>query len=661
MAHLSLRAKFLVAMALACLLVLLPALLLGWQLTDRVREHFGQAYADNLTLLNRQKILAPIAVELALSRRLANSEITRQWLLDENNVEHRELFFREAEGYRLDLRDHAYFIASAQSGNYYFNDDSKPLATTPRYTLNPRDGSDSWFYASLESPRSHNINVNPDLKLGVTRVWINSIIRHGEQPLGLTGASIDLTQFLLALAGSGRAGVTPLVMDEAGAIQAHPDRSRIAFNSGAAGIIGDNTVFDELATDDAGQLRAIMANAQQNPDLAHALTLHAGGTRQLVSVAYAPELDWYVLTMVDPAAAQVVSTRWVWAALAGIAALMAALVMAFGYGVERMVLRPIRRLQQSARAIANGRYDLSLPKSGDDEIGDLSRAFGEMAARVSTHTATLEERVRERTSELEAANRAMASAQKKIGDSIDYASLIQKAILPDRQLTQSLGSQHFVLWRPRDVVGGDFYVFRADGTNCLLGVMDCAGHGVPGALMTMLARAAIDLAIQDVGPADPAAILTRCDSAMRAMLAEAHLPRALATNADAGLVYIDRGTHRILFSGARLSLYASDGVQVQEYHGARRALVDKRTGLYENIELPLTPGWTFYLVTDGFLDQAGGEHGFGFGDERFRNMLANHAALPLAEQPAVFTRVLAAYQGDHPQRDDITMLSFRFE
>nr|MBF0685201.1 SpoIIE family protein phosphatase [Pseudomonas sp.] len=261
----------------------------------------------------------------------------------------------------------------------------------------------------------------------------------------------------------------------------------------------------------------------------------------------------------------------------------------------------------------------------------------------------------------EAANRAMAAAQKNIGDSIDYASLIQRAILPDRQLTQSLGEHHFVLWRPRDVVGGDFYIFRPDADNCLLGIMDCAGHGVPGALMTMLARAAVDAAVQEVGPGDPALILSRCDSAMRSMLAEAHLPRALATNVDAGLVYIDRARRQLLFSGARLSLYVSDGAQVHEHKGARRALLDKRQGIFTNIELPLDPGHTFYLVTDGFLDQAGGDRGYGFGNDRFHDMLAEHAAQPLADQPGLFTRTLAAYQGDHPQRDDITMLSFRFE
>lgn len=243
--------------------------------------------------------------------------------------------------------------------------------------------------------------------------------------------------------------------------------------------------------------------------------------RQLVSVAYMPELHWHVLTVVDLGAARVLDTDWLWPAAIGLVLLFAALLLCFGYAIERLMLRPLRRLQQSARAIANGSHDVRLPPGGQDEIGDLSRAFGVMADKVRQHTAELESKVRERTSELEDANRAMAAAHKKIGDSIDYASLIQRAILPDRQLTQSLGAHHFVLWKPRDVVGGDFYVFRSDGANCLLGIMDCAGHGVPGALMTMLARAAIDLAITEAGPADPAGILTRTDSAIRAMLADA--------------------------------------------------------------------------------------------------------------------------------------------
>ena len=145
------------------------------------------------------------------------------------------------------------------------------------------------------------------------------------------------------------------------------------------------------------------------------------------------------------------------------------------------------------------------------------------------------------------------------------------------------------------------------------------------------------------------------------MLGDAVLSRALATNTDAGLVWLDRSRSRLLFSGAKIALYASDGETVEELHGGRRALGDKRQGEYQNHQLTLHPGWTYYMCTDGFLDQAGGEQGFGFGNRRFTEMLREHARLPLKEQYAVFASRLAEYQGELPQRDDITVLSFRFD
>ena len=660
MAKWGLRRKSLMALLLACLVALAPAALIGWQVLDGVREHFGRAFSDNFTQLNRQRILAPVSRELALSLRLADSEVTRRWLRHESDPAARELFFREADGYRRDLLGRAYFIASAASGNYYFNDD-QPLSETPRYTLSKGAADDAWFYLTLASPAKYNINVNPDLKLKTTKVWINVQVRDGDRVIGLTGSGLDVGGFLRDFVNSGQPGVTPIIVDEEGAIQAHMDASLIAYNSGAGGV-ARGTVFNLLdGGEGRAELAAAMKAARTDPQSVQSAWVKMGGIRQLVSVAYMPELHWHVLTVVDLGAARVLDTDWLWPAAIGLVVLFAAMLLCFGYAIERLMLRPLRRLQQSARAIADGSYDVRLPPGGQDEIGDLSRAFGVMADKVRQHTAELETKVRERTSELEDANRAMAAAHKKIDDSIDYASLIQRAILPDRQLTQSLGAHHFVLWKPRDVVGGDFYVFRSDGVNCLLGIMDCAGHGVPGALMTMLARAAIDLAITEVGPGDPAGVLTRTDAAIRAMLADAQLPRALATNTDAGLVYIDRQTGRLRYAGAKISLYASDGDTLREIPGGRRALGDKRAGVYENIELQMEPGWTYYLATDGFLDQAGGEHGFGFGNTRFADMLKRHARQPLTEQAAAFTQALAEYQGGRPQRDDITLLSFRFE
>ena len=662
MARWGLRAKSLMALVIACLIALIPASFLGWRVVDGVRQHFSEAYVTNITQLNRERILSPLLRELALSKRLANSTVTTDWLYDPYDPEKKAAFFREAEGYRSDFSDHAYFVAAALSGDYFFNDDTKPVSVEPRYRLNPVDKGDAWFYETLRSDAPYNINVNTDVRLKVTQVWMNIVVRDGVTPLGITGASLSLNRFLNDFVHSGTTGVTPMVFDASGAIQAHPNPELIAYNSGATAVANDKTIYG-LLKDGQGReaLDRIMAQARETPEEAALGWFDLQNRRQLVAVSYMPELKWYVLTAVDLSAAKVIDMRWLWFAGVGVILLIAVLLLAFGLAVERLVLRPLGRLQSSARAIAAGQYDVALPEGGLDEIGDLSRAFGVMADKVRTHTTELESRVQERTLALTQANQEMAVAHKKIGDSIDYASLIQKAFLPARQMTQSLGEHHFVLWQPRDVVGGDFYVFRADEENCLLGVVDCAGHGVPGALMTMLSRAAIDVAIGQAGLRDPAGILLNMDLALRSMVEDAQLPRTLATSMDAGLVYVDRAARRIRFSGAKLSLFASDGVQVVEYPATRRALGSKRPGDFINTDIDMSPEWTFYLVTDGFLDQAGGEKGYGFGMTRFRDMLRQHAKLPLSEQTPAFVRVLAAYQGDRPQRDDITMLSFRFE
>ncbi|QNM95884.1 biofilm regulation protein phosphatase SiaA [Chitinimonas koreensis] len=660
-----LRSKSLLALAFACLVALVCAGLIGWQVVENVREHFGLAYARNYTQLNRQKILAPVSRELALSLRLADSEVVRQWLLDEDDAGKRALFFKEVEGYRRDFLDHSWFVIADPTRHYYFDDgkgDRGAAMQAPRYTLRTDEKNDAWYFATLRNTGHFNINVDYDHALNVTKVWINVLVRDGSRKIGLAGTGIDLTRFLADFIRHDEAGVTPMILDRQGAIQAHPDASLIALNSATGAAVQQRTVFDQLPlAADRHALRTAMQAAETRPGEVETAWVELGGRRQLLALSYIPELKWQVLTAVDLHAARVIDTNWIWPVVAAFAAMMALLLVGFGLAVERLVLRPLRRLQQSAGAIAAGHYEVALPAAGNDEIGALSRAFGVMADTVRRHTAELEHKVRERTAALEAANQAMAAAHKKIDDSIDYASLIQRAILPDHQLVQTLGPHHFVLWRPRDVVGGDFYVFRADGDNCLLGVVDCAGHGVPGALMTMLARAAIDHAIAEVGLRSPAAVLARTDAAMRAMLADAELPRGIATNMDAGFCYIDRAAGTLRFAGAKISLYWSDGQDMGELRGGRRALADKRVGEYADAELELAAGRTFYLVTDGFLDQAGGEHGFGFGNRRFAEMLRQHAGLPLERQAEAFDAALADYQGALPQRDDVTLLSFRFD
>jgi serine phosphatase RsbU (regulator of sigma subunit) len=627
-----------------------------------VRNHFGEAYAVNFTQLKRQSILAPLSRELALSRRLAGSVLTRQWLLDESDPAKKALFFEEAEGYRKDLRDHAYFVVSALSRSYYASDSDQSFSDQPRYELSPESATDSWFFSSLTQTDDYNINVNYDDYLQVTRVWINVAIRDGERKIGMAGAGIDLTGFLAEFMATAAAGVTPIVINQAGAIQAHRNRALIAINQAGSSSRVDQTLAGQLPEgEQRDRLAQAMQRAVERPGEVSTLRVTLDGKAQLLALSYIPELKWHIVSAVDLQAAQVLDQNWRNAAMATLVAVVAILLLAFGYAVEKLVLRSLRKLQQSASAMAQGDFDVSLPPPGGDELGDLSRAFAVMASQIRSHTAELESRIKARTQALEVANQAMQLAHKQINDSLDYASLIQRAILPDQQLRQVLGERFFVIWHPRDVVGGDFYVFRVECERYLFGIVDCAGHGVPGALMTMLARSALDHAMSQVGIDRPASLLAHTDRAMRDMLQHCEQPRALATNLDAGLVYIDPEQRRLRYAGAKISLYWSDGDEVGEIKGGRRALGDRHQGDYADSEISLRAGVTYYLATDGFLDQAGGEMGYGFGNTRFAQLLLDHARLPMAEQASALDLALRDYQGDYAQRDDITLLSFRFD
>ncbi|RZI44777.1 HAMP domain-containing protein [Herbaspirillum sp. HC18] len=658
---LGLRGKSVLALFGTCVLVALLAGVIGIQAIESIRSHLGTAYTRNFTLLNRERILAPVTRELALSLRLANSEIIRQWLSDDANTGKKTVALREAESFRADFTDKSYFIIASASNRYYFNDSKSVYSDASRYVLKSDDKNDAWYFNTMKGGKSFNINVDPDVKLGLTKVWFNVLVMDGDRQLGLAGTGMDLSSFLQSFISTSEPGVTPMIVDANGAIQAHPDKKLIAFNSATVDAAHEQSLFGLLhAPKDIAAARAALAAAAAAPGKAEVFSASMDGRKQLFAASYIPELKWHVLTAVDLDAAELLDASLLkWVVLAALALLI--VVMAgFVYAVSKLVLTPLTELKKSAQEMAAGNYSVALPPARSDEIGDLTEAFGAMAHKVRRHTEDLEETVRSRTQELIRANQEMRVAHKKISDSISYASLIQRAILPDRQLNTALGDNHFVLWRPRDVVGGDFYVYREVENGFLLGVVDCAGHGVPGAFMTMLARAAIDQAIDEAGAGDPAAILGRTDTVVRAMLQSGDARRDIASMMDAGLAYVDHTARRVTFAGARIALFWSDGAEIGSISGARRSIGDRRPGVYQNECVDLLPSRTFYLATDGFLDQAGGDKGFGFGNARFVAMLRQHADRPLDEQSGAFASTLEAYQGSHPQRDDITMLCFRF-
>ncbi|MFY0991501.1 biofilm regulation protein phosphatase SiaA [Halomonas sp. C05BenzN] len=659
-----LRGKSTLTLLLACLVALIPALLIGWQVIDEVRRHFAGAYAEQYTRLQMQQIRAPLARELALSRRLANSVVTREWLEAPHDPERRTRFFEEAEGFRQQFGSTTYFVIDHARGDYYLGDSPNGSATSPRHRLSTASAQDAWYFATMGSSASYTIEVTDDPPLERPMIRVGVKVRDGDRLLGLAGGGLDLQHFLDRFIRDSAPGMTPMLVDPRGVLQAHPEQARMALGTTVNPFDDTSGQRIQSLVDDEAQREAVrraLQHALRSPGDIVTLDVDMAGEPRLLSVGYLPELQWLLATALDLEAAPLLNSRWFWPLVTTLVLVLATLMAVFAYATHRLILAPLDRLKHSARAIADGDFATRLPTERRDEIGELSLAFSHMAHQVEQHTQQLEEKVRQRTLDLQRANTEMVAARRQVDASLEYASIIQRAILPARQLSDHLPEHHAVLWQPRDQVGGDFYVFRAADRGYLMGVIDCAGHGVPGSLMTMLARAIIDHAILRVGIDDPAAILNETDRQNRATLHRDTLPRSIATNMDVGLVWVEPAAGRLTFAGAKMSLHASDGEQLEVHPGGKRPLGHKRPMTYRNQVMPLKRGWTHVLSTDGFLDQAGGEHGFGFGTRRFESMLRRHARAPLAQQIAAFEAELERYRGEHPQRDDITLLCFRFD
>ncbi|WP_067221342.1 biofilm regulation protein phosphatase SiaA [Marinomonas gallaica] len=660
MARWGLRWKSLVVLLLAGAVASVLALSLGWYVVAEGRQYSAKAYAENFTELNYQKILTPMARELALARRFAELSTLQQWFKEPENAARKAQALQDVAHFQSAFEDGAVFFVSDKSLAYYYYDDQLPIDGDPQYHLDEQVEANKWYFLTREQTKPYYINIDLNEYLNKAKIWINVLVRDEETFLGIAGTGFELGRFIESFASSPQPGVQPFVINaDTLQIEAHSNTDLIAID-GIAGAAGEQNLYSLVDSDnDIKALQKSIIQAKQNRQV-ETLKLRMGGEDFILSIRYMPDLNWLVATSVNLDEVRLLNTDLIMGVGVVFALLLAIVLLLFGFAVDRLVLQPLRHLQMSAKAISQGSYEVRLPVKYDDEIGDLSRTFNLMAQQVESHTAELESRVKERTYELEQSNAQIKAANRKIGDSIDYASLIQRAILPDRQMQQFLGAHHSVVWRPRDIVGGDFYVFHTNDEGCLLGIVDCAGHGVPGALMTMLMRAAIDKAINELGIADPAKLLYAIDQTVRSMLHEEATGNQVATNADVGLVFIRHQGDQLRFSGAKIALYASDGISVVKHAASKRALGDRKLGQYENVDLPLT-GWTYYMTTDGYLDQAGGEKSFGFGNKRFERLLVENAQAPLHEQTARFAQALDDYMGDLPQRDDVTLLSFRFE
>ncbi|MFO7802896.1 MAG: biofilm regulation protein phosphatase SiaA [Desulfovermiculus sp.] len=679
----SLRTKSLLALAAACLLALGPTTWIGLEMLDRIRTQLGQAYAQNFTLLSAQRIEAPVTRELALAQRFADSVLLREWLTDEDSEQKKSSFFREADGYQEAFQGGNYFVVNRQSLAYYFNGPDKEYSQKPRYHLDPDNPDDVWFFTTMEDFDTFTINVNPDVHLGNVQVWIDVMVWDDQKKIGMAGTGLELSEFLKEFITADEPGVTPMIVDDQGLIQAHPDKSLIAYGSGAEADTQNVSESKESSlqkhfADSSGaqKLTQAMQEAQKDPGNVATFWATLNGKRQLLALTWLPKLNWHVVSAVDLQTAQILDSTWIVGVIAGLVFMFGLLLALFSYGVNHLVLRPLHSLHQSATALAQGRYDVSLPPAGHDEIGDLSRAFSSMVEEIKKHTHELEDKVRERTSELEdqsvllqkAKERAEDAMQakteilNKVMESIHYAQTIQQAILTHDEHLHTFVPECFTLWQPKDVISGDLIWGMPLEDGFALAVMDCTGHGVPGGLMTMAAFSSLNSVVAREGTDNPGRVLQEVSRNIQTKLSNQDQASFAEDGLDMGLCVYRRSTGTLLFSGARLSLFYAANGELMQIKGDRQSLGYRSSNPdfpFQNHAITVQGQLTLYMATDGIFDQVGEHTGLPLGKRRFLSILSSLQQDPMAAQKQTLLEMFEDFKGDEEQRDDVTVVGCR--
>jgi serine phosphatase RsbU (regulator of sigma subunit) len=266
----------------------------------------------------------------------------------------------------------------------------------------------------------------------------------------------------------------------------------------------------------------------------------------------------------------------------------------------------------------------------------------------------LEEKVRERTEEIEA-------QKEEITSSIEYASRIQLAMLPESTHFSELFPEHFIFFKPRDIVSGDFYWIAEDDTHIFFTVADCTGHGVPGAFMSTLGVSTLNEIITNKKNLHANKILNLLREKVKNSLHQTGKEGEAADGMDVSFCILHKDRRSLEFSGAFNPLFVVHNGEMREYKADRMPIGIYRgeKDSFTNYEINVEPGDSVYLFSDGLTDQFGGPYGAKYKRSALKKRLSEINYLPMEEQKRILEDEFNKWKGQGEQIDDITIIGVR--
>ena len=261
---------------------------------------------------------------------------------------------------------------------------------------------------------------------------------------------------------------------------------------------------------------------------------------------------------------------------------------------------------------------------------------------------------------LEEQKQQLEIEHRKTQESIHYAKRIQFSILPSDQQRMILIPESFVIYRPKDIVSGDFYWISKSGNKTIASVIDCTGHGVPGSLVSLIGNNLLNEAINEHRLTAPAEILDYLDVKVRVKLKQDE--GSNRDGMDLGLCVLEETNmqeYRLTYGGAKNTLFVVTNGKLLTLKGDRKSIGgNKKDFAFTQQEVLLQKGDCLYLTTDGFIDQANPDRER-FGSKRLRTLIKQVHHLSMSEQGTLFENALDEHRQETEQRDDINFIGIR--
>ncbi len=338
------------------------------------------------------------------------------------------------------------------------------------------------------------------------------------------------------------------------------------------------------------------------------------------------------------------------------------IVVSLIYKKTRVITDPIKNLVITVNRITNGHLNERAEVIGNNEIATLSQKFNMMISELESYYYELEEKVRDRTAKISKQKEMIEEQNKHITDSIRYAKRIQNAILPPDSYVQSTVPNSFILYRPKDIVSGDFYWLKVIDKKVIIAAVDCTGHGVPGAFMSIVGSNQLNHAVNVVDARKPSDILDALNQGVTNTLREKSSDSSVRDGMDIALCSIDYENLKVQYAGAYNPLYLVRNNELIQYKADKFPIGQSGSEefkKYTNNEVDVQKGDTLYIFSDGYADQFGGPRERKFMYKAFRNLLTEISNEPIDKQEEILDKTINEWKGDLEQIDDIIVIGIK--